>query len=80
MVDAEDPTEGVRAWALWRQSGHKGREWLTENVVVPSMPGVTKYKWNHAPFGIRGISKRMGSNPGHGPSEGGASLLGVTVP
>lgn len=44
MVGAEDPTEGVRAWALWRQSGHKGREWLTESVVVPPMPGVTRYK------------------------------------
>ncbi|MPC96598.1 hypothetical protein E2C01_091865 [Portunus trituberculatus] len=30
-------------------------------------------------FGVRGVSKRTGSNPVHGPSEGWAFSLGVTV-
>ncbi|MPC89459.1 hypothetical protein E2C01_084409 [Portunus trituberculatus] len=25
-------------------------------------------QWNHACFGVRGVSKRTGSNPVHGPS------------
>ncbi|MPC11646.1 hypothetical protein E2C01_004317 [Portunus trituberculatus] len=32
--------------------------------------GAAVVQWNHACFGIRGISKRTGSNPVHGPSQG----------
>ncbi|MPC11592.1 hypothetical protein E2C01_004262 [Portunus trituberculatus] len=35
--------------------------------------------WNHACFGIRGVFKRTGSNPVHGPSVGWTSSLGATV-
>ncbi|MPC55131.1 hypothetical protein E2C01_049062 [Portunus trituberculatus] len=34
---------------------------------------------NHACFGVRGVSKRTGSNPVHGPSVARASSLGATV-
>ncbi|MPC09443.1 hypothetical protein E2C01_002055 [Portunus trituberculatus] len=27
-----------------------------------------RQQWNHACFGVRGVSKRTGSNPVHGPS------------
>ncbi|MPC95645.1 hypothetical protein E2C01_090864 [Portunus trituberculatus] len=27
-------------------------------------------QWNHACFGVRGVSKRTGSNPVHGPRLG----------
>ncbi|MPC43209.1 hypothetical protein E2C01_036849 [Portunus trituberculatus] len=30
----------------------------------------TVVQWNHACFGVRGVSKHMGSNPIHGPSVG----------
>ncbi|MPC82100.1 hypothetical protein E2C01_076745 [Portunus trituberculatus] len=36
-------------------------------------------QWNHACFGIRGISKHTGSNPVHGLSAGWASSLRATV-
>ncbi|MPC67105.1 hypothetical protein E2C01_061270 [Portunus trituberculatus] len=36
-------------------------------------------QWNHAYFGVRGVSKRTGSNPIHSPSVGWASSLGATV-
>ncbi|MPC49197.1 hypothetical protein E2C01_042993 [Portunus trituberculatus] len=36
-------------------------------------------QWNHARFGLRGVSKRTGSNPVHGPSVGWDSSLGATV-
>ncbi|MPC40632.1 putative cytochrome P450 12a5, mitochondrial [Portunus trituberculatus] len=35
-------------------------------------------QWNHVCFGVREVSKRMDSNPVHGPSEGWASSLGAT--
>ncbi|MPC30514.1 hypothetical protein E2C01_023781 [Portunus trituberculatus] len=41
--------------------------------------GAAVVQWNHACFGIRGVSKRTGSNPVHGQSVGWASLLGATV-
>ncbi|MPC63567.1 hypothetical protein E2C01_057666 [Portunus trituberculatus] len=37
------------------------------------------FQWNHACFGIRGVSKRTGSNPIHSPSVGWASSLGATI-
>ncbi|MPC92926.1 hypothetical protein E2C01_088039 [Portunus trituberculatus] len=36
-------------------------------------------QWNHARFGVQGVSKRTGSNPVHGPSVGWASSLEATV-
>ncbi|MPC37487.1 hypothetical protein E2C01_030967 [Portunus trituberculatus] len=36
-------------------------------------------QWNHACFGVQGVSKRTGSNPVQGPSVGWASSLGATV-
>ncbi|MPC90880.1 hypothetical protein E2C01_085885 [Portunus trituberculatus] len=36
-------------------------------------------QWNHACFGVRGVSKGTGSNPVHGPSVGWPSLLAATV-
>ncbi|MPC61655.1 hypothetical protein E2C01_055729 [Portunus trituberculatus] len=36
-----------------------------------------KVQWNHAWFGVRGVSKRTGSNPVLGPSVGWASSLGA---
>ena len=36
-------------------------------------------QWDRVRFVGRGVSKRAGSNPVHGPSVGWASLLGVTV-
>ncbi|MPC53613.1 hypothetical protein E2C01_047514 [Portunus trituberculatus] len=36
-------------------------------------------QWNHACFGVRGVSKDTGSNPVHGPSVGWASSLAATV-
>ncbi|MPC74514.1 hypothetical protein E2C01_068874 [Portunus trituberculatus] len=36
-------------------------------------------QWNHACFRVRGVSKRTGSNPAHGPSVGWASSLGAMV-
>nr|XP_045609480.1 uncharacterized protein LOC123765089 [Procambarus clarkii] len=44
MVDAEDPSVGVRPWAVWRQSGHKGRQWLSATVLIPPLPSLDKYK------------------------------------
>ncbi|CAL4070644.1 unnamed protein product, partial [Meganyctiphanes norvegica] len=44
VVDAEDPNMGVSAWALWRQSGHKGRHWLRANLLLPYRPNLQKYK------------------------------------
>ncbi|MPC38831.1 hypothetical protein E2C01_032348 [Portunus trituberculatus] len=41
--------------------------------------GVPVVQWNHVCFGIRGVSKCMGSNSVHGPSVGWASSLGATV-
>ncbi|MPC40970.1 hypothetical protein E2C01_034549 [Portunus trituberculatus] len=43
------------------------------------MSGAAVVQWNHACFGVRGVSKRTGSNPVHGPSVGWASSLGATV-
>ncbi|MPD04377.1 hypothetical protein E2C01_100061 [Portunus trituberculatus] len=34
-------------------------------------------QWNHARFGVRVVSKLTDSNPGHGRSVDGASLLEV---
>ncbi|MPC27329.1 hypothetical protein E2C01_020501 [Portunus trituberculatus] len=36
-------------------------------------------QWNHACFGVRGVSKHTGSNPVHGPSVGWVFSLGATV-
>ncbi|MPC30084.1 hypothetical protein E2C01_023339 [Portunus trituberculatus] len=38
-----------------------------------------KVQWNHARFGVRGVSKLMGLNPVHGHSVGWASSLRATV-
>ncbi|MPC98787.1 hypothetical protein E2C01_094169 [Portunus trituberculatus] len=50
------------------------------NQAHDTQKGTAVVQWKHARFGGRGISKRMGSNPGYGPSAGRASLLAVTVP
>ena len=34
-VTSDDVGIGASRWALWRQSGHKGRPWLTAKVIVP---------------------------------------------
>ncbi|MPC74768.1 hypothetical protein E2C01_069143 [Portunus trituberculatus] len=39
----------------------------------------TVVQWNHACFGVRGVSKRTGSNSVHVLSEGWASSLGATA-
>ncbi|KAK8747390.1 hypothetical protein OTU49_016788 [Cherax quadricarinatus] len=44
MVDAEDPSVGLRPWAVWKQSGHKGRQWLSAMVIIPQQPSLNKYK------------------------------------
>ncbi|XP_071540162.1 uncharacterized protein [Panulirus ornatus] len=44
MVDADDPSVGVRPWAVWRQSGHKGRHWLSATVLIPHPVSLNKYK------------------------------------
>ncbi|MPD00873.1 hypothetical protein E2C01_096379 [Portunus trituberculatus] len=36
-------------------------------------------QWNHACFGVRGVSKRTGSNSVHGTSAGWAPSLRATV-
>ncbi|MPC24677.1 hypothetical protein E2C01_017764 [Portunus trituberculatus] len=36
-------------------------------------------QWNHACFGVHGVSKRTGLNPVHDPSVGWASSFGATV-
>ncbi|MPC52422.1 hypothetical protein E2C01_046292 [Portunus trituberculatus] len=37
-------------------------------------------QWNHARFGVRGVSKCTGSNPVHGPSvDGGKAQAAVKV-
>ncbi|MPC91692.1 hypothetical protein E2C01_086747 [Portunus trituberculatus] len=41
---------------------------------------VAVIQWTHARFVVRGISKRTGSNPGHGRNVGWAFFLGVTIP
>ncbi|MPC71912.1 hypothetical protein E2C01_066204 [Portunus trituberculatus] len=41
--------------------------------------GAAVVQWNHACFGVRGVSKHKGSNPVHGPSVGWASSLEATV-
>ncbi|MPC59218.1 hypothetical protein E2C01_053236 [Portunus trituberculatus] len=43
------------------------------------LPFYSTVQWNHACFGIRGVSKRTGSNSVHGPIVGWASSLGATV-
>ncbi|MPC59690.1 hypothetical protein E2C01_053716 [Portunus trituberculatus] len=69
----------------------EGRLELKGKVEMPRPNLVKQYKrltaswvavvqWNHARFGLRGVSKCTGSNPVHGPSVGRASSLGVTVP
>ncbi|MPC35332.1 Ankyrin repeat and LEM domain-containing protein 1 [Portunus trituberculatus] len=40
---------------------------VRHNQVIRIM--ATVVQWNHAYFGIRGVSKRTGSNPVHGPSN-----------
>ncbi|MPC37666.1 hypothetical protein E2C01_031153 [Portunus trituberculatus] len=40
--------------------------------------GAIVLQWNHACFGVRGVSKLTGSNPVHGPSIGWVSSLGAT--
>nr|XP_027218270.1 uncharacterized protein LOC113810819 [Penaeus vannamei] len=35
---------GVQPWAVWRQSGHKGRHWLSTTVLVPPMEDMERYK------------------------------------
>ncbi|MPC11547.1 hypothetical protein E2C01_004214 [Portunus trituberculatus] len=37
--------------------------------------GEMERKWNHACFRVREVFKRMGSNPGHGPSVGISALV-----
>ncbi|MPC62978.1 hypothetical protein E2C01_057070 [Portunus trituberculatus] len=54
------------------------REILTSNLPAES-GGAAVVQWNHACFGVRGVSKRTGSNPAHGLSVGWASSLGATV-
>ncbi|MPC69075.1 hypothetical protein E2C01_063290 [Portunus trituberculatus] len=43
------------------QKSHKEKSYKLYSAVV---------QWNHACFGVRGVSKRTGSNPFHGPSLG----------
>ncbi|MPC15818.1 Microtubule-associated protein tau [Portunus trituberculatus] len=50
---------------------------LSGTQSLSEKPAVVQ--WNHACFGVRGISRRTGSNPVHGPSVGWASSLGATV-
>ncbi|MPC73946.1 hypothetical protein E2C01_068289 [Portunus trituberculatus] len=42
-------------------------------------PTAAVVQWNHAHFGVRGFSKRTGSNPVHCRSVGWASSLEATV-
>ncbi|MPC53318.1 hypothetical protein E2C01_047207 [Portunus trituberculatus] len=41
--------------------------------------GAAVVQWNHARFGVQGVSKRTGSNPVQGPSVGWSSSFGETV-
>ncbi|XP_047469587.1 uncharacterized protein LOC125025606 [Penaeus chinensis] len=44
VVQADSPSVGVQPWAVWRQSGHKGRHWLSTTVLVPPMQDIERYK------------------------------------
>lgn len=44
VVQADNPSMGVQPWAVWRQSGHKGRHWLSTTVLVPPMEDMERYK------------------------------------
>ncbi|XP_037780910.1 uncharacterized protein LOC119577236 [Penaeus monodon] len=44
VVRADNPSVGVQPWAVWRQSGHKGRHWLSTIVLVPPMEDFERYK------------------------------------
>lgn len=56
VVQADNPSMGVQPWAVWRQSGHKGRHWLSTTVLVPPMEDMERYK----------VSGRVGGVCGHG--------------
>ena len=58
--------------------GKQDAKILRKHVHV--LKGLQWVQWDRARFVGRGVSKRAGSNPVHGPSVGWASLLGVTVP
>ncbi|MPC40730.1 hypothetical protein E2C01_034296 [Portunus trituberculatus] len=38
------------------------------SVIMNVQQGATVVQWNHARFWVRGVSKRMGLNPVHGPN------------
>ncbi|MPC09985.1 hypothetical protein E2C01_002610 [Portunus trituberculatus] len=44
----------------------------------PKLTKAAVVQWNHVRFGVRGVSKRTGLNPVHGPSLGWASSLEAT--
>ncbi|MPC88892.1 hypothetical protein E2C01_083816 [Portunus trituberculatus] len=68
--EEKEEEEGQEEEEDWKKFiwGYKGE---TEKYL-----GAAVVQWNHARFGVRGISKRTGSNPVHGPSVGWASSLG----
>ncbi|MPC75015.1 hypothetical protein E2C01_069398 [Portunus trituberculatus] len=63
----------TRGGAILDPCDHVG-EVLDDNDFVS-----VERQWNHACFGVRGVSKRTDSNPVYGLSVGWASSLGATV-
>ncbi|MPC52756.1 hypothetical protein E2C01_046632 [Portunus trituberculatus] len=55
-----------------------GRDGRREKYIIMKQFAVVQ--WNHACFGVRGVSKRTGSNPVHGPSVGPDHTAGRLFP
>ncbi|MPC56713.1 Venom serine protease Bi-VSP [Portunus trituberculatus] len=83
IIDGEDSPLLAWPWmALLRGTEFKNYWCISASEHKPhllsSMKSAAVVQWNHACFGVRGISKRTGSNPVHDPSVGWASSLGAT--
>ncbi|MPC81050.1 hypothetical protein E2C01_075650 [Portunus trituberculatus] len=78
QAQAQAHAEAVEAEARKRKRWKDDEREITQaQAHAEAVEAVVQ--WNHACFGVRGVSKRTGSDPVHGQSVGWASSLGATV-
>ncbi|MPC62188.1 hypothetical protein E2C01_056271 [Portunus trituberculatus] len=69
-VKTRHTTEGVNAEGKERVLKGRQNPNLSMSALLQVKTRSGTVHWNHARFGVRGVSKRTGSNTGHGPSWG----------
>ncbi|MPC72432.1 hypothetical protein E2C01_066736 [Portunus trituberculatus] len=77
----ETSTMGVRMDKIASEMKQETSKFVKQEMseMKQETSGAAMVQWNHACFGVRGVSKRTGSNPVHSPSVDWASSLWATV-